>query len=59
MSGVKMARARFRRICGTAGTRTVMVKGEGQVKKSEAQSTDAQYGGGPVCSSVDFRRMSI
>ena len=34
-----------------------MFKGEGQVKKSKAQSTDAWCGGGPVCSSVEFTVM--
>jgi len=34
-----------------------MFKGEGQVKKSKAQSTDAWCGGGPACSSVEFTVM--
>lgn len=48
-----MARARFRRFSGTAGTRDRDVKGESQVKESETQSTDARTEDGPTCSSVD------
>ena len=34
-------------------------KGDGQVKKSETQSTDARFGGGPTCSSVDTAVMAV
>jgi hypothetical protein len=53
VSGIEMARVRFRLFCGTAGTRDCDVKGDGQEKKIEAQSTDAQNGDGPTCNSVE------
>ena len=53
MSGIKMARARFRLFCGTAGTWSCDDKGDGQEKKIEAQSTEAQHRDGPICMSVD------
>ena len=53
VSGIEMARVRFRLFCGTAGTRNCDVKGDGQEKKIEVQSTDAQNGGGPACNSVE------
>ena len=43
--GIEMARARFRLLCGTAGTSSVDAKGEGQVHKHEAQSTEAMHEG--------------
>jgi hypothetical protein len=53
VSGIEMARARFRHVCGTARTRVCDVKGEDQVKKSKVQSTEAQLGGGLTRSSVE------
>ena len=53
MSGIEMARARFRRFGGTAGTRDRDVKGDSQVKKSKTESTDARAEDGPICSSVE------
>jgi hypothetical protein len=53
VSGIEMARVRFRLFCGTAGTRDCDAKGDGQEKKIEAQSTDAQNGDGPTCNSVE------
>lgn len=53
VSGIEMARARFRRFNGTVGTQYRDVKGEHQVKKSEMQSTDARIEDGSTCSSVD------
>ncbi len=53
VSGIEMARVRIRLFCGTAGTRGCDAKGDGQEKKIEAQSTDAQHGGGPTCNSVE------
>jgi hypothetical protein len=53
MSGIEMARTRFMRFSGTAGTRGRDVKGEGQVKKSEAESTDVRAEDGPTRSSED------
>jgi hypothetical protein len=53
VSGIEMARARSRRFSGTAGTRDRDVKGESQVKKSKAESTDARAEDGPTRSSVE------
>ena len=52
-----MARARFRRFCGTAGTQIRDAKGEGQVKKSKVQSTKARSGGGLTRTSVEVSVM--
>jgi len=41
VSGIEMARARFRLSCGTAGTCDVDAKGEGQAQPRKAESTDA------------------
>jgi hypothetical protein len=59
VSGIEMARVRFRLFCGTAGTRDCDAKGDGQEKKIEAQSTDAQRGGGPTCMSVEEPVMGL
>jgi hypothetical protein len=48
VSGIEMARARFRRFSGTAGTRYRDVKEESQVKKSETESTNARAKDGPI-----------
>jgi len=53
VSGVEVARARFRRVHGTAGTRARDAKGRSQAMKSEAASTDARSGGGSPRSSVE------
>jgi len=53
VSGIEMARSRFRRFGGTAGTRNGDVKGACQVKKSEALSTNARFEGGPTRMSVE------
>ncbi|KKM64868.1 hypothetical protein LCGC14_1497060 [marine sediment metagenome] len=53
VSGIEMARARFRRFNGTVGTRIHDAKGEHQVKKSKMQSTDAWFEDGLVRSSDD------
>ena len=53
VSGIEMARARFRRFGGTAGTRDRDAKGDSQVKKSKTESTDARAEDGPTCSSVE------
>ena len=53
VSGIEMARARFRRFGGTARTRDRDVKGDSQVKKSKTESTDARAEDGPTCSSVE------
>jgi hypothetical protein len=59
VSGIEMARARSRLLCGTAGTRGCDAKGDGQEKKIKAQSTDAQTGGGPTCNSVEEPVMGL
>ena len=48
VSGIEMARDRFRLWCGTAGTRTCDVKGDGQEKPSQGLSTEARDGDGRV-----------
>ena len=53
VSGIEMARARFRRFSGTAGTRDRDAKGDSQVKKSKAESTNARAEDGPTRSSVE------
>jgi len=53
VSGIEMARARFRRFNGTVGAQYRDVKGGHQVKKSEMQSTDARIEDGSTCSSFD------
>jgi len=53
VSGIKMARARFRHFNGTVGTQYRDVKGGRQVKKSEMQSTDARVEDGLPRNSVD------
>ena len=53
VSGIEMARARFRRFSGTAGTRYRDVKEESQVKKSKTESTNARSEDGLTRSSVD------
>lgn len=53
VSGIEMARARFRRFSGTAGTRNRDVKEESQVKKSKTESTNARAEDGLTRSSVD------
>lgn len=53
VSGIKMARARSRLFCGTAGTCGCDVKGEDQEKKIKVQSTNAHHRDGPICMSVD------
>ena len=53
VSGIEMARVRSGLFCGTAGTRGCDAKGAGQEKKIEVQSTEAQHGGGPTCTSVE------
>ena len=57
VSGIEMARARFRRFGGTAGTRSRDAKGEGQVKKSETESTEARTEDGPTRSSAEVSVM--
>ena len=58
-SGIEKARLRNRLFCGTAGTRRCDVKGDGQEKKIEAQSTEAQDGDGLACSSVEGSVMDL
>lgn len=53
VSGIEMARARFRRFNGTVGTRFRDVKGGYQVKKSKMQSTETRIEDGLACSSDD------
>jgi hypothetical protein len=53
VSGIEMARARFRHFNGTVGTQYRDVKGGRQVKKSEMQSTDARVEDGLPRNSVD------
>jgi len=43
VSGIEMARARFRRFNGTVGTQHRDIKGGRQVKKSEMQSTGSRH----------------
>lgn len=57
VSGIEMARARFRRFNGTVGTQHRDVKGGRQVKKSEMQSTDARVEDGLPRSSDDVSVM--
>lgn len=59
VSGIEMARVRNRLICGTAGTRCCDVKGDGQEKKIEAQSTETQSGDGLTCSSDEGSVMDL
>jgi hypothetical protein len=54
-----MARARFRRFSGTAGTRLRDAKGDSQVKKSEIESTNARTEGGQARSSDDAPVMGV
>lgn len=58
-SGIEMARVRDRLFCGTAGTRCCDVKGDGQEKKIEAQSTETQSGDGPTGISVEGSVMDL
>ena len=58
-SGIEKARVRNRLFCGTAGTRCCDVKGDGQEKKIEAQSTEAQSGDGPTGISVEGSVMDL
>jgi hypothetical protein len=58
VSGIKMARARSRLFCGTAGTCSCNAKGDGQEKKIEALSTKVQHRGGPICMSVEAAVMA-
>jgi len=57
MLGVKVARVRFRRVCGTAGTRSRDAKGRNQVKKSKVASTDARREGVSIYSSDEVSVM--
>lgn len=57
MSGIEMARDRFRHFGGTAGTRIGDGKGESQVKESKAESTKAPSEDGPACMSDDVSVM--
>ncbi len=59
ISGMEMARARFRRSSGTAGTRRCDAKGESQVKKSKTERTEARAEDGPTCSSDEALVMSV
>ncbi len=54
-----MARARFRRFSGTAGTRLRDAKGDSQVKKSKTESTNARTEGGLTRSSDDAPVMGV
>lgn len=51
VSGIEMARARFRLLCGTAGTCVVMPRKPVKRSNLKIQSTDAQRRGGPTRSS--------
>jgi hypothetical protein len=53
MSGIEMARARSRLLCGTAGTCAVMTRETAKRSKLKAQSTDAQRRGGLTHISVE------
>lgn len=53
VSGIEMARVRFGRLCGTAGTCRCDAKGEGQEIKFLTQSTNTQRRGGLTRSSDD------
>ena len=59
VSGIEMARARFRHFGGTAGTWDRDVKGERQVKKSETQSTEARSEVGPTRGSDEAPVMDV
>lgn len=59
VSGIEMARSRFRRFGGTAGTRGRDEKGGCQVKKSEAASTDARSEDGPTRMSAEAPVMGV
>jgi len=59
VSGIEMARARSGLLCGTAGTWRCDVKGAGQEKRIEAQSTEAQPRDGPTRSSVEEPVMGL
>lgn len=59
VSGIEMARARFRLLCGTARTCVVMLREPVKRGNLEAQSTDAQHRGGPTRSSVEGSVMDL
>ena len=59
VSGIEMARARFRRFSGTAGTRFRDAKGDSQVKKSKTKSTNARAEDGLTRSSDDAPVMGV
>ena len=59
VSGIEMARVRFGRFSGTAGTRNHDAKGAHQVKKIEMQSTEARSEGGPTRSSGEAPVMGV
>jgi ribosomal protein L2 len=59
VSGIEMARARSGLLCGTAGTWCCDVKGAGQEKKIEVQSTEAQARDGLTRISVEEPVMGL
>jgi hypothetical protein len=59
VSGIEMARARFRLLCGTAGTCAVMLRETVKRSQLKTQSTNAQHRGGPTRSSVERSVMGL
>ena len=59
VSGIEMALARFRLLCGTAGTCVVMLREPVKRSNLKTQSTNAHRRGGPIRSSVEGSVMDL
>lgn len=59
VSGIEMARSQFGLLCGTAGTCAVIIRETAKRRNLKAQSTDAQYRGGPTRSSGEGAVMDL
>jgi hypothetical protein len=59
VSGIEMVRARFRLLCGTAGTCVVMLRETVKRRNLKTQSTNAQRRGGLTRSSVERSVMDL
>ena len=58
-SGIKVARTRFRLLCGTWEPVTPMIRKQRKERSSKCQSTDAGYRGGVTCSSDEGSVMEL
>ena len=58
-SGIKVARTRFRLLCGTWEPVTPMLREKHKERSSKCQSTDAGYRGGVTCSSDEGSVMEL